>query len=424
MSSYGMLSMADREEHTTITLAGFKAKYQFIIKLGTALHAFGIEAYRLEAHLNRISHSQGITGSFLVTPTTLTFVFSSLDKQLEHTHVSRVKPGDIDLGKLADVNDVIEQLIAEEITVVQAHIRLNEIEASPPLYSSVLSLGAFGVSSGAFAMLIGTDWLNIVFATGLGIVCYLFVYCSQFYPRMTLGLEPLVACVNGLIAIGAHAIEPAIHVPLAVLSSIIIFIPGLSITLGLNELAARELISGTARLMDAVMLLFKLYFGAMLGIALGSKLWGEADIPDANVLPGWSAWVAVLILSTSLGAVFNVRYKDVVWGVGSGFLAYATGIAGIMLLGDALGYFIGALAVGLYGNLYAIWKKSPATVVLLQGIVVLVPGSKTYMGLNGLITGYSIVSDPNLGTNTFLVFMSLVAGLIFANIMLPTKQEL
>ncbi len=415
---------SNREKVAAITPAAFKAKYQFIIKLGAALHAFGIQAFRLEAHLNRISHNQGIAGSFVVTPTSLTFVFSSLDKQLQHTHVMRVRPGNIDLGKLADINYVVEQLIAEKLTVVQAHIQLNEIEASPPLYSSALSLMAFGASSGAFAMLIGTDWLNISFATGLGVICYLFVYCSQFYPRITLGLEPLVACVNGLIAVGAHAIDPAIHVPLAVLSSIIIFIPGLSITLGLNELAARELISGTARLMDAAMLLFKLYFGAMFGIALGSLLWGEAEIPDVNALPDWSAWLAVLMLSSSLGAVFNVRRKDVVWGIGSGFLAYAMAAAGILLLGDALGYFIGALAVGLYGNLYAIWKKSPATIVLLQGIVVLVPGSKTYMGLNSLITGYSIVSDPNLGTDTFLVFMSLVAGLIFANIILPTKQEL
>ncbi|MDB2384666.1 threonine/serine exporter family protein [Endozoicomonas sp.] len=424
MSSYQEFTASCPEESPVMSQAAFKAKYRFIMKLGSALHAYGIQAFRLEAHLQNVSETLGLHGSFLMTPTSLTFVFSTPDKQNDHTHVVRVQPGSIDLGKLADINQVVKGLVADEISVVQAHIRLNEIEAEKPLYSYLMTLVAYGASSGAFAMMIGADWLNIFFATVLGIVCFLFVYLSQIISRMAAGLEPMVAMVNGFIAVGVYSLAPGLHVPLVVLSSIIIFIPGLSITLGLSELAARELLSGTTRLMDAIMLLFKLYFGAMLGIAVGSLLWGEMAIPTPQAMPVWITWLSVLPLAGSLSVVFNARRADAIWGVLSGLLAYFTTAVGIMILGDALGYFIGAFAVGIYANLYATLKKSPASIVFLQGVVVLVPGSKTYMGLNSLITGYSIVGDPNLGSQTFLIFMSIVAGIIFANIVFSPRHSL
>ena len=44
--------------------------------------------------------------------------------------------------------------------------------------------------------------------------------------------------------------------------------------------------------MDAIMVLFKLYFGAVLGMALGNLIWGTAEFvqPTRHAqagLPGW-----------------------------------------------------------------------------------------------------------------------------------------
>lgn len=424
MASYQEFTAYSPDTTPVMSPAAFKAKYQFIMKLGSALHAFGIQAFRLEAHLVKVSDSLGLEGSFLVTPTSLTFVFVSPDKQNEHTHVLRVQPGGIDLGKLACVNQVVNDLLAEDITVVQAHIRLNEIEADPGYYSPWIGLLAYGLSSGAFAMMIGADGLNVIWSALLGFVCFAFDFSARFSRRMGEVLEPLAAMVNGFIAVAVYSVEPRLNVPLTLLSSMIIFIPGLSITLGLSELAARELMSGTARLMNAIMLLFKLYFGAVLGLAVATLIWGPSPLPVSEPLPKWTAWFSVLLLSLALGAVFNVRRRDIGWGILSGLLAYVATVAGIYVLGDALGYFVGAFAVGLYGNLYAMWRKAPATIVLLQGIVVLVPGSRTYMGLDGLVGGHATEGMMTAGSNTLLIFMSLVAGLIFANTVIPPRLSL
>jgi len=68
--------------------------------------------------------------------------------------------------------------------------------------------------------------------------------------------------------------------------------------------------------------------------------------------------------------------------------------------------------------------NAPASIVSLQGMIVLVPGSKTYMGLNAFVSGQQMVSTEQLGQQTFLIFMSLVAGFIFANVALPPRKAL
>ena len=274
-------------------------------------------------------------------------------------------------------------------------------------------------------MLMRASWSDVCYATLISFLVYGFVLWAEKSRRVTHMLEPLVALVSAIVATGlATYVDPSINVPLVVLSAIIVFIPGLALTLGLAELAARHLVSGTARIMDAVMLLFKLYFGAFLGIALGKRLFGDVVYQAGVAVPAWTSWLAVAILCGSLVIVFRARKRHALWGLLSGFIAYGASLVGGIYLGLALGAFVGAFAVGVYGNLFTRFMDAPASIVSLQGMIVLVPGSKTYVGLNALISGEQMLQTEHLGQQTFLIFMSLVAGFIFANVALPPKKSL
>jgi uncharacterized membrane protein YjjB (DUF3815 family) len=94
------------------------------------------------------------------------------------------------------------------------------------------------------------------------------------------------------------------------------------------------------------------------------------------------------------------------------------------LFDATIGAFLGAFAVGIYSNLFTRLAKAPAVIVAMHGLIVLVPGSKTYIGLNSLISGQDFVVSDRVGQQTFLILMALVAGLIFANVALPPKKSL
>ena len=127
----------------------------------------------------------------------------------------------------------------------------------------------------------------------------------------------------------------------------------------------------------------------------------------------------------TLVIMFQVRRKDAPWGIISGYVAYGATLLATPYLGYALGAFAGAFALGVYSNLYSLRLMNlPASIVMLLGLVVLVPGSKVYIGLNSAISGQDMLNTPDIGSQTFLIFMSLVAGLIFANVAVRSRKTL
>ncbi|SES71256.1 threonine/serine exporter family protein [Thalassotalea agarivorans] len=401
----------------------FDEKRRFIIRLGKALHKFGTPAYRLEAHLQNVAKLLQIEASFMVTPTALTFVLSNEESQDFNYHI-RVKPGDLNLGALARTDQLVDELETGQRTLSEAIERLDEIADKHDPYGKFLTFLSFGAASGAFAMLMNTGWNDVFWSTILGFIVGLYVFWAERSSRIAEMLEPLAALTCALCASAITLIDPHINAPLIILSSVIVFIPGLALTLGLSELAARHLMSGTARIMDALMMLFKLYFGAVLGMAIGTKLWGIGEYVAPEVIPAWTAWLAVTILSISLVISFKSRKKDAVWGILSGYVAFGASILGAEYLGAALGAFVGAFALGVYSNLFSRIRNLPSSIVKLLGLVVLVPGSKVYIGLNSLVSGEMMVATDNIGSTTFLIFMSLVAGLIFSDVALRSRKTL
>ena len=85
---------------------------------------------------------------------------------------------------------------------------------------------------------------------------------------------------------------------------------------------------------------------------------------------------------------------------------------------------MGALVVGVYANLYSLIRNVPSHLLLLPGLVLLVPGSKVYVGLNSLVSGENILMNSTTGVQVLLTFMAIVAGLMFANAIVPPKKRL
>jgi len=402
----------------------FRQKRRFIIRLGKALHKLGSTAYRLEDNLLSIARFLDIRASFMVSPTALTFILSGDEDEHQYNHLIRVAPGEIDLGSLARIDELVDELINGERTLAEATTRLKEIEDKPAPYHVISTFLAFGASSGAFAMLMHTSWHDVFWSTILGFIVFLFVIWAERSQRVTEMLEPMAALTTSILASLISLFDPSINIPLVILSSIIAFIPGLSLTVGLSELAARHLVSGTARIMDSLMVLFKLYFGAILGMAFGKLIWGEVSFIPPDTIPVWTSWLAVTTLSISLVILFKVRLKDAPWGIIAGYISFSMSIWASSYLGVALGAFVGAFALGIYSNLFSRIMNLPSSIVRLLGLVVLVPGSKVYIGLNSFVTGKQILPMNDLGSQTFLIFMSLVAGLIFSNVALPHRKTL
>lgn len=389
------------------------------------LHKYGTPSFRLEAYLLEVATYLGVRASIIATPTSLTFVIWSDGHEDEYTHASRLQPGELDLNSLSHVDGLASELLLGKVTLTEADKLLSEIDALPSPYGKFITGFSFAIGTGAFAMLMGASWAEIGWSGLLGLLSYFWSLWALRSKRVNLMLEPMTSFIAGLAAcaIGRY-IDPGINIPLIVLSSVIIFVPGLALTMGLSELASRNMVSGTARVMDALMQLFKLYFGAFLGVSIGFTFFGENVYQPAESLPEWATWLAVFLLSCSLVAIFRTRAKHIPWAIAAAFIAYGASIWSAEFMGPGLNTFVGAFALGVFANLFTRIAHQPHTIVGMHGLIVLVPGSKTYIGLNSFISGQDFVAAEHVGQEVFLIFMSLIAGLIFANVVAPTKKAL
>lgn len=398
---------------------------RFIVKLGKMLHKYGTPAFRLEAHLLEVATYLGVNASFISTPTSLTFVIWSDKHEDEYNHAARVQPGEIDLGSLSRTDELVNRLLRGELTLAQADQEITRIDELPNFYHPVVECFAFGLSTGSFALVMGSSFDDAVATSAIGLIMYLIYFWSTKSKRVALMLEPAVALIAGICACAISSfVDPDINIRLVVLSSIIIFIPGLALTIGLAELSSRNLVSGTARVMDALMQLFKLYFGAFLGIAIGFWLFSEVELVPTQAAPKIAVWLAVFTLCSALVVIFKLRIKHAPWAIMCGFIGYFGTYWASKYLEFGLGTFVGAFAVGVFANLFTKLANAPASIVLMQGLIVLVPGSKTYISLNSFVSGKDFMQTDHIGQETFVIFMSLVAGLIFANVIMPTKKAL
>jgi uncharacterized membrane protein YjjP (DUF1212 family) len=177
----------------------FAEKRRFIIKLGKALHKYGTPAYRLEAHLQNVSELLEVKANFMVTPTTLTFLLSEGQDQQDYNHIARVTPGDIDLGALARLDALVDELDTQQRTLAEAIERIDETDKQM-IYGKLITFVTFGVTSGSFAMLMNTSWSSILWSTLLGFIVAIITFCAEKSPRISHMLEPFVALIAALLA--------------------------------------------------------------------------------------------------------------------------------------------------------------------------------------------------------------------------------
>jgi uncharacterized membrane protein YjjP (DUF1212 family) len=278
---------------------------RFILKLGSMLHKYGTPSFRLEAHLTEVARYLGVHASFISTPTSLTVVIWSDRHEEEYNHAARLNPGELDLNSLSLTDELVTLLLSGEITLDEADHRLNEIDLTPSPYGKIITASSYGISTAAFTILMGASVSEMLWAGLLGLVVYLWSWWSEHSKRVNMMLEPVTAFVVAFLACAiSRWLDPGINIPLLILSSVIIFVPGLALTMGLAELSSRNMVSGTARVMDAMMILFKLYFGAYLGVASGFAVFGESAFLPTPSLPfwGWGCWLFfVRVLNISRG---------------------------------------------------------------------------------------------------------------------------
>lgn len=407
--------------------ADFRKKTRFVIELGRALHECGTSSQRVERHLTNVARLLGLNGSFLMSPTTFTCAFWEDDDLDQFIHIERVEPTENNLGRLWEIDSLVESIADGRTSFADGIKRLDQVTRAPRNYSLWSNALSWTLIGGSFAALLSRNPQDCIAAALLSLVLFIISELGNRSTRWCAVVTIFAPFVSGVLATAAASFGVCLNVPFVILSSIVIFIPGLALTVALTEISARHLISGGSRLVDATMLLLKLFFGAISGVAVADFLLhldGGGELYFLPMLPAWKTWPAVAGLSLGLSIALNIPQRKMLWGLLSAAIAFGVARHGEAWFGMYAGMFMGALAVGLFSNLYSRVARGPGSILMTQGIVLLVPGSKTFMILNSWVSGENILPASGGASEALMVFLALIAGLLFSNALLPTQKSL
>ena len=145
--------MADRE-------------HAFLIRCAQLLHTHGTPAHRLERVMVNIARSLGVEASFLYTPTSVFASFGTVPD--EATHLLRVDDADLNLGKLVELDEVMEDVEHGRVDLDAAMVRLTAIAEAPPRWRGRWKAVGFALASGGAARFFGGGAAEIAISAAIG----------------------------------------------------------------------------------------------------------------------------------------------------------------------------------------------------------------------------------------------------------------
>jgi uncharacterized membrane protein YjjP (DUF1212 family) len=406
------------------------ARVRFLTEYARRLHNAGVSSQRLEGAIRATARALRLECEAWSTPTGLLLSLTDTDALLgsQQTRVLRLEPGHVDLGALAALDRIGEEVLAGRLDIDGAWTAMRALDRPMTRARRLRTIAAFGVASTAVAGLLGTSWLDLAVACVLGLCIGWISVRSGEHPDLDAANEAVSALVATTLAtLFGHFVAP-IAVQTVVVSALIVLMPGLMLTTAMTELATQQLSSGSARAAGALTVLLKLTFGSIAATQVLGAIGWTVPTPAPSTLPVAVEWVAAVLAAASFATLFQAARRDVPLVMASALAGYViTRVTGAWFAdGSAVfagGVFFASLAMAALANLYGRWSGRPGSLVRLPGIMLLVPGSVGFRAL-----GMVMARDYTMGLETLIAVLSallaLTAGLLFGALLVPPRRHL
>lgn len=394
------------------------------------LHEAGSPAYRLEALVGRCARRLGLDAYVFALPTSVNIAVGAENGAQRVTHF-RVDPGSPDIALLEETFRVADQVASGELDAPGGLAALRKVEANawrPPRWLKCIGIA---LSSAGASVFLGGSWIEMLATLPIGLALGWILSLARGRRELEAlselggGFFGSVLAALVVAALGAAGVEASLSI--VSLAAIILLLPGLSLATAMAELATRNLASGSARLLGAVTSLVAIGMGAAIGtrVVQAAGLLPQAEAAaGVRVAGAVSAEMAVALamIAAGLALCFHARLRRswvVLLACVFGFFAaqFARAVAGV-----EFAPVLAAALIGIAGNIYSSRRRRPTTAVIVPGIVLLLPGSIGFRGIQGVLASDTVAG---IGTtvSALVAAASIAAGLLVANALVPPPRE-
>ncbi len=243
------------------------------MQAGRILLENGAEIFRVEDTVYRICHYYGLESASAFVLSNGIFMTSGDEKETQFAKVQQIPVNNANLSRVAEVNQLSRRIEENAYTLKEARQELNRIEHMPG-FPEKLQIAAAGIAGACFSFMFGGNLQDFICTFFIGILL-------QFY-LLRIGkphFSKIVCNIIGgawvaLLSIFCYRLNLGPHLEAMMIGAIILMVPGMAFTNGIRDMTDGDYISGSVRMMDAVLVFFCIAMGVGFVIALYGILTG------------------------------------------------------------------------------------------------------------------------------------------------------
>ncbi len=228
--------------------------------LGYCMLRHGAEISRVEDTADRICMAYGATEAhvFAIYSTIIVSV-SFGDEMLTQTR--RVASISTNLDRVDRLNDLSRKICAEKPDYVSAVKEIDAVEARK-LYPPKLSIVAYALISGSFALFFGGNVIDGIVAAVAGIVVRLVMMMLEY-----LRVAPFITTMTASAVVTATShlanfLIAGLNVDIIIIGILMNLVPGVAITTSLRDFLSMDYMCGMSRLTEALLTATAIAIGA------------------------------------------------------------------------------------------------------------------------------------------------------------------
>ncbi|MDH6422981.1 threonine/serine ThrE exporter family protein [Aurantimicrobium minutum] len=323
-----------------------------------------------------------------------------------------------------------------EVQSVMAHARHNKDDAhdvaeslraigsKKPIYPSWLRVIGYALSALGFGAAFRLDLPALAAVTLMGLLVGVLVLNLSRSTRFA-ALLPLIATfVAGLMVAGTSLLLDKPDPVRMVAMLIVVLLPGATLTSGIIELVSGYMVSGSSRLMYALMILGSMAFGGALAIAASGIPSSRLEDVTATLTPEWVAWAGAAIYGIGTFLYFCTPVRLWLPSLFVMMLSFAISVLAVPSLGVPLSAGI-ATAFGLITS-WAINARlggGPGDLaIFLPTFWLIVPGSTGFVAMTGELESAKNLSD--VANTAMLTFFAMAIGMMLATAVYPLLTKI
>lgn len=235
---------------------------------GTIILINGAEIYRTEDTITRICQAYGM--KFVQSIVTPTGIFLSIDDgdSVSETVVRRIHRRGLDLDKICRINEFSRRLQNNPLDYIVAMQELEQISSGKNEFSLTLGILLSSLGASMIVILLQGSYINIIPAFFAALVAQLIIEKIVFLKEVNFVPQMIAGFIGASISLLGFRLGLGDSLSIIIVSSILPFVPGVSLTNSIRDAINGDLISANSRGMEAILIAISLAIGvaAALGV--------------------------------------------------------------------------------------------------------------------------------------------------------------